>query len=519
MENRILEFIGHYNTAPFLFVGSGFSRRYLGLEDWEGLLKRFATLNNVDYQYYFSSSGGKLPRIASLIAEDLHERWWKLPEYEKSRNRYKEYDTNKYSALKIEISHYLKGKMDIKIQDKILLEELDLCKKIVIDGIITTNYDNLLEKIFSDFKTYIGQEELFFSSPQGVGEIYKIHGCQSKPNSLILTDEDYISFEKKNPYLAAKLLTIFTEHPIIFIGYSLTDENILKILNSIEQCLTSDNLQKLKNRLIFIQYNVSQQEIEYATHTIAHEEIRIPVKTITMSDFRPLFLALSSIKRKFPAGLLRLLKEHVYELVMTTDSSSKVYVQNIDSKEDIKNLDVVLGIGAINKVVKAGYRRYERKDLIEDILIKDKSLNNNDIVNVTLPALLKGTKYLPFFKYLVNSNYYQEQKPIDTVDERIIKHHLLAIQHKFYEPTGKYDIRKKKDVASYQETMIDFIDEFGLEYIKYIPYLKKDKINSDDLFEILNKHISVLEGNNENLKSVFYKMICYYDFLKYHLGK
>lgn len=35
-------------------------------------------------------------------------------------------------------------------------------QKIVIDGIITTNYDNLLEKIFSDFKTYIGQEELFF---------------------------------------------------------------------------------------------------------------------------------------------------------------------------------------------------------------------------------------------------------------------------------------------------------------------------------------------------------------------
>lgn len=141
--------------------------------------------------------------------------------------------------------------MDIKIQDKILLEELDLCKKIVIDGIITTNYDNLLEKIFSDFKTYIGKEELFFSSPQGVGEIYKIHGCQSKPNSLILTHEDYISFEKRNPYLAAKLLTIFTEHPIIFIGYSLTDENILKILNSIAQCLTNDNLQKLKNRLIF----------------------------------------------------------------------------------------------------------------------------------------------------------------------------------------------------------------------------------------------------------------------------
>ena len=168
MQNKILEFIGHYNTAPFLFVGSGFSRRYLGLDDWEGLLKRFATLNKVDYQYYYASSGGKLPLIATMIAEDLHEKWWKLPEFEKSRNKYKEICTNKYSALKIEISHYLKSKMDFTIQDKILLEELDLCKKVVIDGIITTNYDNLLEKIFSDFKTYIGQEELFFSSPQGI---------------------------------------------------------------------------------------------------------------------------------------------------------------------------------------------------------------------------------------------------------------------------------------------------------------------------------------------------------------
>lgn len=515
MQNKILEFIGHYNTAPFLFVGSGFSRRYLGLDDWEGLLKRFATLNKVDYQYYYASSGGKLPLIATMIAEDLHEKWWKLPEFEKSRNKYKEICTNKYSALKIEISHYLKSKMDFTIQDKILLEELDLCKKVVIDGIITTNYDNLLEKIFSDFKTYIGQEELFFSSPQGIGEIYKIHGCQSKPNSLILTEEDYISFEEKNPYLAAKLLTIFTEHPIIFIGYSLTDENILKILNSIAKCLTSQNLQKLKNRLIFIQYKPDQTELDFSTHTIAHEEIRIPVKTITMSDFRPLFHALSSIKRKFPAGLLRLLREHVYELVMTTESSSKLYVQNIDSKEDVKNLDVVLGIGAINRVIKAGYRRYERKDLIEDLLVTDKTLNNNEIVKITLPALLKGTKYLPFFKYVMNTDYHTQDGFSTEVDERVINHYNLALQESFYKPTGKYEKMKGGEFESYAKSMTEFINEYGLEYIKYIPYLRSDKINSTELFEILIKHLSVLEGNNDNLKNNFYKIICYYDFIKY----
>ena len=54
---------------------------------------------------------------------------------------------------------------------------------------------------------------------------------------------------------------------------------------------------------------------------------------------------------------------------------------------------------------------------------------------------------------------------------------------------------------------------------KYIRVNDHSLINSIELFEILNKHISVLEGSNENLKSIFYKMICYYDFLKYYKKK
>ena len=45
----------------------------------------------------------------------------------------------------------------------------------------------------------------------------------------------------KNPYLAAKLLSIFIEHPIIFIGYSLDDENIRSILCSISAMMSKDS--------------------------------------------------------------------------------------------------------------------------------------------------------------------------------------------------------------------------------------------------------------------------------------
>ena len=37
----IYEFVKGFKTHPVLFIGSGFSKRYLGLENWEELLKKF----------------------------------------------------------------------------------------------------------------------------------------------------------------------------------------------------------------------------------------------------------------------------------------------------------------------------------------------------------------------------------------------------------------------------------------------------------------------------------------------
>ena len=100
-------------------------------------------------------------------------------------------------------------------------------------GIITTNYDELLEKIFKDFSVLVGQNSLLVANSLSIFEIFKIHGCCSQPDSIVLTEKDYNDFGEKLKYLSAKLLTIFVEHPIIFLGYGLGDVNIRNIFSEI----------------------------------------------------------------------------------------------------------------------------------------------------------------------------------------------------------------------------------------------------------------------------------------------
>ena len=161
--------------------------------------------------------------------------------------------------------------------------EIELLKQVVIDGIVTTNFDPLLESFFPDFRVFVGQEELLFAGLQGVGEIYKIHGSTSDPDSLVLTSRDYQRFEDRNPYLAAKLLTTFVEHPVIFLGYSLTDSNVTSILSSIAGCLTQSNIDQLRDQLIFVQWN-PEVEPSTAPYTLVVDGFTIMVHRIVVQD-------------------------------------------------------------------------------------------------------------------------------------------------------------------------------------------------------------------------------------------
>ena len=62
-----------------------------------------------------------------------------------------------------------------------------------------------------------------------------MHGCVTDPVSLVFTQGNYDQFIRKKKYLSAKLLTYFSEHPLIFVGYGAGDPNIKAILSDIDE--------------------------------------------------------------------------------------------------------------------------------------------------------------------------------------------------------------------------------------------------------------------------------------------
>ncbi len=99
IESRLVDHLKAVAAAPFLFVGSGLFRRYLGLPTWEGLLRQVAAPLPMPFDYY-----RRLQLAASLLAEDFHNLWWSEPRYEASRAAFGSSLRNRQSALKAEVA-------------------------------------------------------------------------------------------------------------------------------------------------------------------------------------------------------------------------------------------------------------------------------------------------------------------------------------------------------------------------------------------------------------------------------
>lgn len=495
------------------------TRRYLNLPNWSGLLEYFCKKlsdNEFKYQELLQKSEGDLAVLGGLLEYEFNNRWFNDTKFQTKDSGILNAVTNGTSPFKAEIAYYIKsfGTLNKAYANEIKAFE-ELTEK-SISGIITTNYDSFLENHCRGYKVFNSQEELIVSTIQSIGEIYKIHGSISDPKSIVITSKDYEKFDEKCTYLAAKLLTIFVEYPIIFIGYSITDKNIRKILTEIIKCTPKEYLKTLRYRLIVLQHNKEiQTSIQINRHSMNIGEVSIPMTEVETDDFLSFFNALKEKKSGFPVKILRRFKEELYTYTITRKPTQHCVVSEYDPNIPEDELMFSLGIQKEYRGLVGINRVQWYKDILTDDL---KNYQPDQLLDITYKELVKkssSTSKLPVCKHLYRAkNAHPDIDRPHTFDDLLSK-------------TIKNARSKKKFI---NRSVAGIIKEFGDDFriTDYIPYLKEEEINKNDLknylLDVLNRRPKLLSGQYEdtsdesklrNLASKIRRLIRIYDWLEY----
>ena len=298
IEKDIEKCLEEMKSQPIIFIGSGFSRRYFNAPNWIGLLEavynKYKVLNK-NFKFYSQKYDRNEIKIADAFIEPFQEWAWTSGKDLFSEKLF-DIEADKAVFLKTSITKYLEEitpKSLEEVKNPELKEELKALKKVVPHAIITTNYDRFLEELFPEHVPIIGQQ-ILRTNFGSIGEIYKIHGCVSDPNSLVLVSKDYEEFKNKKKYLSAKLFTYFVEHPLFFIGYSANDPDIKEILSDIDELL-NNHKGVIPNIYIITWDNEIEKEGYFDTTKgiFLEDKKEIKIKNIVTKDYLWIFKALS----------------------------------------------------------------------------------------------------------------------------------------------------------------------------------------------------------------------------------
>lgn len=497
----IFDFVGSYKNHPVLFIGSGFSLRYLeNSYNWEDLLKKISIdltgsdeyfLDLKEESYDEQKDYCNLMKLATLlevkfnevVKNDRHGKFKSINDkfYELSR-------TNKtVSRFKLYVCELLVG-MNYRVTTE---EEIHLFRKMSknLSSIITTNYDLLLEELV-DFIPLIGNE-ILLSNPYGT--IYKIHGCVNNPNSIILTGDDYQQFNNRYDLIRAQLISLFVHNPIIFLGYSVQDENIQNILNTIFKYvpINSEQAQRIKRNFLLVEYEPDLKSTDITDHDISVDGNLISINKVKTDNFKAIYKALHELALPISAMDIRKVQEIVKEIT----SGGTIKVSIADDIETLKNSDKVLAIGSTKNI------KYEIKEYTELCLEYFDLIENKNIEVIRL--IDKKMK-------IASSNWFPVNGFLQIIPDLKSKNKLVdQLNRKISEEMKRLrKINFPNNISTIEEISLseEIVASNKLKAIAYLTY--SDKISLDDLKVFLVK----FEDKNT---SDFRKLLSFYDYKKY----
>lgn len=521
--SKVLEKLIASKRLPVVFIGSGLSKRYLeDFPSWEQLLDRLrasigiskfsfnATKQKIKKDNPLMSKGKLNQKIATYLEDELLERIRRdqidlsliltKEEIEKCENE----DINYFKML---VSHCTKS---YQIKES-KLEELKLLNKISgkISMVFTTNYDEFLEKeIFKDFKVYSSQTKYYFRTSNGFGELFKIHGSVDNPNNIILCEKDYEYFENNLKLVSAKLINALLDSPIIFLGYSLEDENIRNIITDFMNSFNEDILEEIKKYMVMVVYEQGQDDLIEGEKQFSDKGKSITLSTIRTDNFSKIYEYINKLTPTASVTDLRKYKTMIARLIHDESKGiKKIFVKDI---EDADKEEMAIYIGSkldISKINKS-YSIFSNEEILKAIL-------NNEIDDYDGLAKywfeeskVTRTQYTAVFlikKYMTinfdeccdkfKNNYYAKKSYFDNdYDYKKDNANTIEIINLRYE-----ELNSNKNIS--RQRKADVISSLLITSLYY------NKITNDACLNFIKKMLKDDDGYIK--ESSFKKAICY----------
>ncbi len=496
----IKDFISRYRNHPVLFIGTGISLRYLNNSyAWPELLKKVAYELKGNTEYYLDLKsdcdvGGKcdFAKVAQILEEDFHDycRVNRHGKFKSVNDQFYQYMEKgiKVSRFKIYITQLLES-IDVRSEK---IGEIAEFKKIRknIGSIITTNYDTFVESVF-EFEPLIGND-ILLSNPYG--SVYKIHGCVSHPSKIVITSDDYNTFNEKYDLIRAQLLSLFIHNPIIFMGYSISDENIKNLLKTIFTYVeaSSEEASLIKDNFLLIEYEENSTSHDVVEHDIDIEGLStIRINKVKTDDYLEIYKCLSKLTLPISAMDVRKVQNIVKEIY----AGGNIKVNITENLDSLRNSDKIIAIGSDKTI------RYEFQNIPEMMTnyftIMEES--NSQLLALINKFKISKTQYFPIFGF---------SQICETIGDEI---------------RGKLKEQQKVKITTVLETISDPCKTHKTSIIEILSddsVTPSNKINAI-FWSTIEQKISLddvekyLKEFNNKSDSSYRKLLCAYDFVKY----
>ena len=495
---KINEFISNYKNHPILFVGTGVSLRYLNNSfNWNGLLEHVIVELKGNKEFYLNTKSkcqedGKFrfDKIASIIENEFSEA------LESDRNgRFKdvndiffekmEKDIN-VGRFKIYISKLLEN-LEYREEKKDEIKELKKIRK-NIGSIVTTNYDKLIEDIF-EFEPLIGND-ILLSNPYG--SVYKIHGCVTQPEQIIITKGDYDKFNNQYELIRAQLLSLFIHNPIIFLGYNIGDQNIKNILKTIFTYAkpNSELAEIIRKNFLLVEYEANSNNEDITEHDIDLEGFStIRINKLKTDNYISIYKSLSEINLPISAMDIRKVQNVVKEIY----SGGKIKVSITEKLDNLKNGDKVLVIGTDKTI------RYEHQSSSEIMANYFKIIDeeNSQLLDLIDKITIQRQQYFPMFAFCKINNRIDSKKNLREQQKSKVIDFSQGIK-------GNLQKKYNNVKAIQDDNTISRTNKVSV----FTWNIMNDNINLSIVEDYLRKY--------ENKECTDYrKLLCVYDYKKY----